>query len=646
MCGIVGFNFEDKKLIKKMMDLIAHRGPDDKGVFSEEGVTFGHLRLSILDLSKNGKQPMQNKNNLTIVHNGEVFNFKEIREGLEKKGYRFNSNTDTEVILNAYDAYGKDCLKLFNGQFAFVIYDPKKKIFFGARDRIGIKPFYYYNKDDKFIFSSELKGILVHDIKKEVNRDSLNRFIANRYIAGPNTIMNDVKRLLAGHYFTYDLKSNEMKIEKYWDLSYNVKNGAESYFVDTFRKGFQESVKRRMISDVPLGVYLSGGIDSSAIVGTMSQFTDDIKTFSVGFGYGEEVDELKYAKEVSEKFDTDHKEFIVKSNLMKNLPKIIWHGDEPLADPASLPVYLLSENAKKHVTVVLTGDGGDELFAGYEQNKFLMLRNKLKYIPKPVRQLGAKSVEIVPEKILNHFFAYSSNIGKEGRKRFCNYATNIDNKAKAYFEIMGIFNDKERKELFTPKTLSEIRLFSHMNRINKMHYSDKTNYLNQILKYEVKEPLPENLLMKTDKATMPYSIEARVPFLDHKFVEFSSTIPPSLKLNKIKGGDKYILKKAMQPILPSSIIKRRKQRFYVPIDLWLQKEDIKGMVDGLLDGKTIKSQGYFNNHAIEKIKKNYKDSKLFYARQMWSLLNFQIWNKLFIEEDVANKKGKINNLFI
>lgn len=640
MCGIAGYNFEDKALMQKMLALIRHRGPDDSGTFTDRGVagvTLGHQRLSIIDLSKNGHMPMTNvKGNLTITYNGEIYNHREIRKDLEKKGYQFKSNTDTEVILNAYDAYGVDCLKLFNGPFAFVIYDPAKKTFFGARDRIGIKPLYYHHENKKFIFCSEIKSMLLHDIPKKINLDSVNWFVSLRYIGGEGTIFQSIQRLMAGHYFIYDLKTDNLFIKKYWDLTYGIDKKPEAYFVQELRNQLTAAVKRRLMSDVPLGVYLSGGLDSSTIVALMSEMRDNIRTFSVGFGYGGEVDELKHAKLVAEHFNTDHTEFMVKSELMKNLPRLVWHHDEPLADPACLPAFLLSEQAKKHVTVIQAGEGSDEMFAGYEQNKFLLHRNKLKYVPKPVRSMGAKTVELVPEKVLNLFFAFASNIGKQGRKRFCNYVKHIDNKAQAYSEIMGIFNNKERKEILTPGVLSKVKLFDHAKRINEIFYNDKNPYLNQILRYEVKEPLPENLLMKADKTTMAFAIECRVPFLDHKVAEFAATIPPSLKLHGLRD-EKYVLKQAVKDIVPKQIIKRKKHRFYVPIDYWLQKEDVQSLVDSLLDKQTVEKQGYFNYTAIEKIKKNFMGSKLFYARQMWTLLNFQLWHKIFIEDEMYKK---------
>ena len=644
MCGIAGYNWNDKEAITKMLKIMNYRGPDDNGTYSDDGLTLGHLRLSIIDLSRRGRQPMSNREgNLVITFNGEIYNYQEIRKDLEKKGHKFNSDTDTEVILAAYRVYGTKCLDLFNGQFAFVIYDIDKKILFGARDRIGIKPLYYYNKEEKFIFGSEIKSLMVHNIPRKINNDSLNWFVSLRYSGGENTIFNDVKRLLAGHYFTYNLKTKELNISKYWDITYSVTNKSESTAKRELKELLKDSVNKRLISDVPVGAYLSGGLDSSSIVAMMKQLTDNVKTFSVGFGYGGNVDELKYAKQVSNHLNTDHTEIIVKSELVKNLPRLVWHGDEPLADPASLPYFLLSERAKKDATVILSGEGADELFAGYEQNKFLLQRNKLKLIPKPIRTIGSKSVDLVPEKGLNYFFAFASNIGKEGRKRFQNYVINIDDKSKAYSEIMGIFNNEERKELLSDDILSKVELYDHSKRINKTYYSNKNHYLNQILNYEMKEPLPENLLVKTDKSTMPFAIELRIPFLDHRMVEFASKLSPNLKLRNI-SNEKYILKEAMRPYLPKTIIQRKKHRFYVPIDLWLQREDIKGIFDSLLNKQIVERQGYFDYSAIEKIKKNYDTSPLFYARQLWTLLNFQIWHKIFIEEDTI-KTGKIPKMF-
>ncbi|MFH1439615.1 MAG: asparagine synthase (glutamine-hydrolyzing), partial [Candidatus Woesearchaeota archaeon] len=362
MCGICGFNSENKELIRKMAAVIKYRGPDQSGFYLDANISLGHRRLSIIDLSKKGKQPMFNEDgSICIVYNGEVYNFKELRGDLERKGHKFYSNTDTEVIIHAYEEYGKKCVEYFNGMFAFAIYDSIKKEIFISRDRIGIKPLYYYIKDNKFAFASEIKSILEDkQIKRDVNLDALNKFITFRYIPEGETIFKNIYRLLSGHCISYDLKKNKIRIQKYWDLDIsnkNILNKSEYYFKKRIRELLKDSVRKRLISDVPLGVYLSGGLDSSSVLAMMRDLNhnDKIKTFSVGFEHDVIGNELKYAKKVSEYFKTDHKEFLIKSDVIKLLPKIIQHLDEPMSDPATIPNYVLSENAKKDVTVVLTG---------------------------------------------------------------------------------------------------------------------------------------------------------------------------------------------------------------------------------------------------------------------------------------------------
>lgn len=589
------------------------------------------------------QKSQKSKGGLWIVYNGEIYNFKEIRKDLEKKGYKFNSDTDTEVILNAYDYYGEKCLNLFNGQFSFVIYNSVKKNFFGARDRIGIKPLYYYHKNNKFIFCSELKSILLHELPRDIDLDFLNRFVSFRYSGGPDSIIKNIKRLQPGHYFNYNLGTNNLSINRFWGPKYSIENKSEDYYIKEFLKEFKESVKRRLVSDVPLGSYLSGGIDSSAVIAMMKNYQDNIKTFSIGFGYGGVVDENHFAKEVAEKFETNHKEFILEADLVRDLPRIVWHGDEPNADPAALPFFLLSEKAKKYATVILTGEGADEVFAGYEQNKFMLKRNKLMYIPKPIRKFGAKTVNVVPDKILNRFFPYTTNIGKEGKNRFCNYVTNIDNKAESYCEIMGIFTKKEREKLLTNTTIGKLKTFDNVPRLNKTYFSDNNDFLNQILRLDISEPLPDNLLMKTDRSCMASAVEVRIPFLDYKLVELAGRMPTSLKL-KNWNNDKYIVRKAMKPYLPQDVLKRKKHRFYVPIDYWYKDKEVKALVDSLLDKKAIDKQGYFNYNEIRKITNNFASSPLFYARQLWTLLNFQIWHKMFIEEERMDKKLKVPSI--
>jgi asparagine synthase (glutamine-hydrolysing) len=356
---------------------------------------------------------------------------------------------------------------------------------------------------------------------------------------------------------------------------------------------------------------------------------EDIRTFSVGFGY-EALDELKYARAVSEYFGTYHKEFLITSEAVQLLPKIIWHLDEPMGDPALIPVYILSENAKKNITVILTGDGGDEILAGYEHYKFLTLGKKFENIPKTLRkEVSSFLIKKLPKFVLDKIFKYSSSIGEKGMERAINVISSIEDPIKAYAEFVSLFNDEERKELYSNETLERIKEFSfYQSTCSKYFKHLNRRPLDRLQYLEIKTTLPENFLMKNDKMTMTNSVEARVPFLDHRLVEFSFTLPPKLKLNGF--NEKYILKKAMQPYLPKDIIMRKKQRFYVPIDLWLMGE-LRPMVDDLVSAKNIKRQGYFNFDYIEKLFKNYDRSRLFYGRQLWNILTFEIWHKIYIE---------------
>ncbi len=623
MCGIAGCDFDDRVLVKRMMHLVEHRGPDQNGIFCDGKVTLGHQRLSIIDLSEKGRQPMSNIEGTSwVVFNGEIYNYKEIRSRLEALGHRFESNTDTEVIVHAYDAYGFECVHQFNGDFAFCIYDSEKKLLFLARDRLGIKPLYYYFDGEHFLFASEYKSMLEFELPKRINQTALSRYLTLRYNYGRETMLDGVKRVLPGEWVVYDLKKKNLKTNRYWQVSFSkwkVSNASEQYFVQHVRELLQDAVVKRLMSDVPLGVYLSGGIDSGSIVALMHKAgIRNTKTFSVGFGYGEETDELKYAKTVSDKFGTDHKEFIVGPDIAKTLPKIVWHCDEPLADPTLLPVYLLSQKTKPSATVVLTGDGGDEVFGGYEQNKFL----KLGQAPYPIRALASPAIHAMPSAVLTKFFKYAKKLGSEGKKRAVSFLSK-KNPADQYLEIVSIFNEKERKNLSPglQSIRSELAGF----------YQNDNPVLHNTLKLEYETQLPENMLHKADRMTMAHSIESRVPFLDHRLVEFSETIPASLKL---KGfTEKYILRKTMQPLLPKQITQRKKQRFYVPIDRWLTT-DLAPMADELLSPAALKESGVFNPKAVQKIIDSYKSSPLFYARQLWVLLTFQLWH-----QQVFNYRG-------
>lgn len=627
MCGICGFNWEDKGLVKKMADSIAHRGADDSGTFTDNKASLGHRRLSILDLSKKGHQPMSNEEGtIWIVYNGEIYNFLEIREELEKKGYKLKSDTDTEVILYSYQEWGEKCLEKFNGMFSFCIYDTKKKLLFLARDRIGIKPLYYYHTDGKFIFGSEIKCILKHDIDRHIDQRSLNTYMTYRSTRYENTIFKDIKRLENSSYLLYDLKKKRLSKKRYWDVKENIIKKKENEVKKDIINLLEDSVKKRLISDVPLGAYLSGGIDSSAIVSMMAKIKKDygeegkIKTFSVAFEYGEKVNELQQAKELSRKLNCNHTEFVIKPDIIKILPKLMWHYDEPFADPAAIPVYELSKRAKKKVTVVLTGDGGDELFAGYDHYKFFMMKHKIRFTPSLLRKIGGEAARIMPNQLLNKVYKYSSDYGSELKTRFSNFIGE-KNEAKAYDEMLSIFNEKERKLLLK-------KSFTDYEKRNNEYFSKRWNYLNKLLYYDLKNLLSEEFLMKTDRATMAWGVEARVPLLDHRMVELSYTMPTSLKL---KGkSTKYIFKKSLEGLVPKETLYRPKQAFHVPMDRWIEKDLMKEF-KYLLDKSRIEEEGLLNHDYVKSLFKGFKSSRLYRAKQLWNLVCFETWYDQFIK---------------
>jgi len=635
MCGIVGFNWEDKSLARRMSDAITHRGPDDSAFFTDSGVSLGMRRLSIIDLTK-GIYPLTNENeDIFMVFNGEIYNFQKLRKMLEQKGHRFKTNCDGEVIVHGYEEYGENFLKFLNGMFAICIYDAKNKELVLARDRVGIKPLYYYFEKSNLVFASEIKSILqLSTIKREVNISTLNQYFALRYNPSDESLFKGIKKLLPGHFIKFNLKEKNMVISKYWDINFDKKGSKSLRFYE--KKLFEllkDSVKKRLISDVPLGAYLSGGLDSSAIVLMMSLIRKEeksnapIKTYSVGFAGGEKVNETVYAKQVSELFGTQHKEFIIEPDVVKLLPKIVWHCDEAMADPALIPVYLLSEAAKKTSTVILTGDGGDEMFSGYDQHRILKAVNTSSKIPM-FSVFGPMINRSIPLKMWDKFYRYSSDLGKAAYRRGNKVIKDMrKNKSKAYYDLIGMFNEEERKELVKTKFYEEIDYHS----INKEFFNRKKDYMKQLQLYDFKRLLGESFLMKTDRMTMAKHIEARVPLLDHRIVELAFRIPSR---HKLKGyfTTKYVFKRALRKHLPKNIIYRKKQTFHVPVENWLDK-DLKGTVDDLLNTTRLFKEGILNPKYVKKIRENYDKGKLFYARQIWTLINFELWHRMFIQRE-------------
>ncbi len=623
MCGIVGYlklNGEtvDTKTIDNMCRTIVHRGPDDVGSFVKENVGIGMRRLSIIDL-ETGKQPISNEDNtLHIVFNGEIYNYRELRPDLVKKGHKFRTNSDTEVILHLYEEYSERCLKFLNGMFAFAIWDEKKKELFCARDRLGIKPFFYLLDKEKLIFGSELKTILEEKkLNLELDFEALSQYLAFEFIPFPRTLISGIKKLPPGH-FLFAGKEG-VKIEKYWNPEdIEVRTRTEDEAVEELYTLLKDSVRLRLRSDVPFGAFLSGGIDSSSIVALMSELLDgDVRTFSIGFD-DKTYNELSYAGQIAGLFKTDHTEQVIEPSAVDLIENLINYMDDPIGDFSIFPTYLVSRLAREKVKVVLSGDGGDELFGGYDTYLAQKLYQYYSIIPSRVREnVILPFINMLPptEKkkgLINkakHFVGGTSMPDKYAHFRWMVFLRPEENSCIFSDEISGGI-DAESAFSFIPEYLNENRLSG----INKSMYLDIKSYL------------VDNILVKVDRMSMATSLEARVPFLDHRVVEFALSIPHHLKIKNFKT--KYILKKMNERSLPDNVINKPKQGFSIPMKNWL-KGPVKPMMTDMLSYNRIKEQGIFNPDYIKRLIQEHLENKCNHSHKLWSLILFQLWKDRF-----------------
>jgi asparagine synthase (glutamine-hydrolysing) len=577
MCGIVGI-FSDKKLfsklqVKTMLDTIAHRGPDDAGIVAidtdtnqvkedQSNLLFGHRRLSILDLSSLGHQPMQTKDQkIWITYNGEIFNFIEIRQKLRNKGYSFISNTDTEVILYAYKEYGKNCLKLFRGFFAFCIYDFNKQELFLARDRLGSKPLKYSFDGNIFAFSSEIKALLkIQSIDKSIDYQSISQFLSLKYIPAPNTIFKDIKKLPAGSFITFDLKKKKLHIEKYWEPEFEPKlNISYSDAKYKTKELLKDAINIRMISDVPVGVFLSGGIDSSAIVALLrEQSSEEINTFSVGFS-DSKFDERRYARRIAEKFETNHTEFLVEPNLKLDLEKIVTNYDEPFADPSMIPTYYLAKEVSNHVKVVLGGDGADEMLSGYKRYAIQKRNVFLNYLPSSYRDFNKSLLKHTPLA-----FSKSAGWGKANRLLESLSGDMID----TYYLRLSGFSKKQKFDLFGQDKTQISQNIWNEDIYDYFAKHSNLSSIDQLMAVDQITHLPEYILTKSDISGMANGLEARAPFIDVEFIEWINKLNPSFKDGNYS---KRILKDILQDSgVAKDIVHRKKAGFTPPLKGWIK----------------------------------------------------------------------------
>ena len=618
MCGICGiYNFDSQNQvadsqINKMNMLMVHRGPEAGGIFVQNNIGLGHRRLKIIDL-EGGIQPMYSEDqNVVVVFNGEIYNFREVRKNLESKGYTFKTDSDTEVIVYAYLEYGELCVDHFRGMFGIAIYDKRFKRLFLIRDRLGIKPVYYYRDEKQFIFASEIKPILdVLKHKPGVHIPAIDFYMSVGYVPGEDTMFKGIQKLKPGH--TLLIENNNLHFNSYWDLEdAPSKDIGFKQALEEFEELVRESVSLRLVSDVPLGAFLSGGLDSSAIVSLMSDITDEpVKTFSVGYRDDPASNELGYAKIVADHFKTDHHEFYLEPmDFFNSIDTLINYTEEPIVESAAVALYQLSKLAKEHVTVILSGEGGDEILAGYPLHQIMPKINKLhefaKFIPNALLNMAAGKSEKKSK------YVDWMNLPMNKRYQSISNDVTLSIKNKMYKDDYLIHAHEKTTDYYS-------NLFDHISSgtdLRKMSYAD------------IKSWLPDDLLVKADKMTMAASLELRVPLLDHKLVEYTSLLPDKLKLNGNQG--KYLLKKFMEKHIPHEIIYRKKQGFPVPIANWFRTSLYEQTREILLDKASLE-RGYFNPEYIENTLIRHKNGSEDLSRRIFTLLNLELWHQKFID---------------
>lgn len=632
MCGICGIFFVNRDwrvqgdVLARMNRRIAHRGPDDEGFFVEENVGLAMRRLSIIDV-KSGHQPLTNENrDVWIVFNGEIYNHVELRTDLQERGHQYRTRSDTETIIHLYEEYGSDCVKHLRGMFAFVIWDRRRRVLFAARDRLGIKPFYYRWDGKSFLFGSEIKAVLAYPgVDAKFNCGKLGEYLTFGYITGAETMYAGIRKLMPGH--TLELSERgEPKIQRYWDLVVPVDeiSRGRDYYVKKYREMLESAVRSHLMSDVPLGVFLSGGLDSSAVAALTTKIRGgQIQTFAVGYGE-EEFSELPFARQVASHINSEHHEIrLSREEFFDSLPRLIWHEDEPIVWPSSVSLYYVARLARERVTVVLTGEGSDETLAGYTRYAWTLLNTKFDRMYRAVtpaflrswlRQgIGASGLPAALHRKLEHTF-----LMRDGASWPSFYFDNF----------YSAFSNAEFAELLTPQALElagpgydgsmELWERSSGDLLHRLLYTDINSYLIE-------------LLMKQDQMSMAASIESRVPFLDHPLVELTARIPGDQQINGMAG--KFILKQAVEDLLPHDIIYRQKMGFPTPWAHWLAGPQLP-QIETLLSEPRSAVRGLFRADAISRIFAEHRAGHRDHGNRIWRLLNLELWQRVCLEGDL------------
>lgn len=630
MCGIAGFadvtahqggpaRLEtDFSLVHSMCEVIRHRGPDDEGIRVEPGVGLGMRRLSIIDLST-GNQPIHNEDRtIWVVFNGEIYNYRELRAELEGAGHRFYTSSDTETIVHAYEQWGEAAFRRLRGMFGIAIWDQRQRTLWLARDRAGIKPLHYVETAGRLYFGSEVKSLMAAGaVDREIDLEALDHYLSFLYAPRNRSMFKGVRKLPPGHWLRW--KNGRMEVRQFWQIpSEETFRGSDREAADALYDVLAGAVRSHMVSDVPLGAFLSGGIDSSLVVGLMAEASNrPVKTFSIGFDEPQ-FDELEPARTVAAHFGTDHHEFVVRPDGLSILDRLIDHFDEPFADSSAIPTWYVSEIARRHVTVVLSGDGGDELFGGYDRYLPHPRVERFDRLPLPGKRRVAEAVW----PLLPH--------GTRG-KNFLRHVARDD--GGRYLDSIAFFQPDEKEALYTPEVRTALRgaageraLSRHFSRFAALPLHSR------MMRFDFETYLPEDVLTKVDRMSMAHSIESRVPLLDNMVIDFAATLPSSLKIRN--GRRKHILKEAAARLLPATVLNRRKQGFGIPIGVWF-RGGLADVFSDVLASPRTRQRGYFQPGFVDRIVGEHLAGKRDHTLRLWQLLVFELWHRAYLDNSGA-----------
>lgn len=623
MCGIAGIaGRSDEPLVRAMCARIAHRGPDDEGFYSTGQVTLGQRRLSIIDLVT-GQQPLSNEDGTVwITFNGEVYNYQSLRADLEAKGHRFKTNSDTETIVHAYEQYGEACVEKLYGMFAFAIWDEKTRTLFAARDHAGVKPFYYAEVGDCLVFGSEIKAVLADpSVPRDIDYFALDDYFTYLYTVPPRTIFKSVRQLPPAHSLTW--KDGKLSVRRYWTLRVAPEHRTEEEWVEILHPLLEEVIRENMIADVPLGAFLSGGLDSSTIVALMAKSSSmPVRTFTIGFDKdGNLYDEIGPAKVVADAFKTDHHVLRAEGGIVGLLPTIVRHFDEPFGNPTALLAYILSKLTRQHVTVALAGDGGDETFGGYARYAGAKVSGAYRMVPDPIRRYMIHPlVSLLPE----------STRGLHLLRRIREFSGgSLHNPVEMYTEWIGYYTAAERAALYAGDLRKETQGYDSRDFIRGLFRECETgDFVAQTMYVDLHSFLPHNLLQYSDRMSMAHALEIRVPFTDPRVMEATARIPSALKIRGMQT--KHMMRKTMERDLPRQILARKKLGFNPPMGTWITTS-LRGVVEEFLSDDAIRRRGYFRPEAVRGMLRAHGDGRRDFTWHIWSLIFFEQWHRLYMD---------------